>query len=123
MLTQLPALPETGFDVQYTEEYEGEDAYEEFVSTVLGSANVAWRAQFAAIGETYREPQLVLFRDATQSACGYANARVGPHYCPLDETFFAELKSRFGARGGDVAEAYVIAHKVGHHAQNLLGNI
>lgn len=129
VLAQLPAMQGTATETQYSTEYDGRDAYEEFVATVLGSANNALRNQFALIGAEYREPQLVLFRDATQSACGYADARVGPHYCPrdetiyLDETFFAELQSRFGARGGDVAEAYVIAHEVGHHAQHLLGGL
>lgn len=103
------------------------DNYQEFASTVLGSANDAWSQAFRSEGETYKEPKLVLFRGATQSACRGAVSEVGPHYCPLDqtiyldETFFQELTQRFHAKGGDVAEAYVIAHEVGHHVQEQLG--
>lgn len=108
-------------------QYAGADSYEVFASTVLGSTNDAWTAIFAQNNRTYTPPKLVLFRQATQSACGGATSDVGPHYCPLDhtiyldETFFDELTSRFGAQGGDVAQAYVIAHEVGHHAQEELG--
>jgi predicted metalloprotease len=114
---------------QDTSQYAGQDTYEVFVSTVLGSANDMWKAKFSEQGKEYHEPKLVLFRQYTDSACGGASSDVGPHYCPydetvyLDETFFDELTNRFGARGGDVAQAYVIAHEVGHHAQNLLGTL
>ena len=114
---------------QNTTQYEGEDAYELFASQVLGSNNDAWSAIFGQNNQTYVPPKLVLFRQATQSACGTATSSVGPHYCPLDqtiyldETFFEALKSRLGAQGGDVAEAYVISHEVGHHVQNQLGTI
>ncbi len=110
-----------------SQDFEGADDYEVFVSTVLGSNNDMWHRIFAENNLTYREPQLVLFRSATQGACGISTSEVGPHYCPgdetiyLDETFFDELQRRYKAQGGDVAEAYVIAHEVGHHAQNLLG--
>jgi predicted metalloprotease len=109
-----------------TSEFAGEDDYEVFAATVLGSNNELWAEVFTANGLQYTEPTLVLFRQATPSACGGANSRIGPHYCPLDETiyldetFFAELQQRFGAAGGDVAEAYVIAHEVAHHVQNEL---
>ncbi len=109
------------------EEFQGEDDYEVFASTVLGSTDDTWNAIFDAAGLTYAEPTLVLFRGITTSACGNASSAVGPHYCPrdetiyIDETFFDELVARFGAQGGDVAEAYVIAHEVGHHVQNRLG--
>lgn len=109
------------------EEFAGEDDYEVFASTVLGSTDETWGQVFAASGLDYVEPTLVLFRDATNSACGGASSAVGPHYCPLDETiyldetFFDELTARFGAEGGDVAEAYVIAHEVGHHVQRRIG--
>lgn len=108
-------------------EFQGEDDYEVFAKTVLGSTNDTWIPIFEQSGLQYVEPTLVLFRDSTQSACGGASSAVGPHYCPLDETiyidetFFDELVSRFGAEGGDVAEAYVIAHEVGHHVQKRIG--
>jgi uncharacterized protein len=108
-------------------EFEGSDSYEVFASTVLGSTNDMWTSVFKESNRTYTPPKLVLFRDATQSGCGTATSSVGPHYCPvdhtiyLDETFFNELKQRFKAQGGDVAEAYVIAHEVGHHVQQELG--
>lgn len=97
-----------------------------FVSVVLADTEDVWRELFAAAGETYREPKLVLFSDAVSSACGLQNAAVGPFYCPADETayidlsFYATLRERFGA-AGDFAQAYVIAHEIGHHVQNLLG--
>ncbi len=126
VLTQLPSVP---VEQQYlnTEEFAGEDDYEVFASTVLGSNNDMWQKIFEKSGDNYTEPKLVLFRSATESLCGTATSQVGPHYCPvdqtiyLDETFFNELTTRLGAQGGDVAEAYVIAHEVGHHAQNQLG--
>jgi uncharacterized protein len=110
-----------------TAQFEGADSYEVFASTVLGSNNDMWRDIFSKANRDYEPPKLVLFRQATESACGGASTQVGPHYCNLDqtiyldETFFDELTQRFGAQGGDVAEAYVIAHEVAHHAQNLLG--
>lgn len=108
-------------------QFEGEDSYETFASTVLGSTDAYWNQQLEAQQVTYQPPELVLFRGQTTSACGGASAMSGPHYCPLDatiyidETFFDELSTRLGAEGGDVAEAYVIAHEVGHHVQNELG--
>ncbi len=108
-------------------QFAGADSYETFTAKVLGSNNQVWDQIFATSGRTYREPKLVLFRSATQSSCGTATSQVGPHYCPadgtiyLDETFFDELQQRFRAKGGDVAEGYVIAHEVGHHVQNQLG--
>jgi uncharacterized protein len=97
-----------------------------FVSAVLGDTEDTWHALFEERGGTYREPTLVLFSGAVESACGYAQAAMGPFYCPGDQklyvdlTFFEELRSRFGAPG-DFAQAYVIAHEVGHHVQNLVG--
>src|SRR5690606_5919846 len=121
---EAPAAPQSGVQ---PEEFAGEDDYEVFAATVLGSNDDLWAEVFAANDLTYRPPTLVLFRNQTSSACGGATSAIGPHYCPpdttiyLDETFFDELTRRFGATGGDVAEAYVIAHEVGHHVQNLLG--
>ncbi|HYE22575.1 MAG TPA: neutral zinc metallopeptidase [Verrucomicrobiae bacterium] len=108
-------------------DFEGADNYEVFVSTVLGSTNEMWSKIFSQNNLTYNPPKLVLFRQATRGACGVSTSYIGPHYCPLDqtiyldETFFQELQNKFKAKGGDVAEAYVIAHEVGHHAQNELG--
>ncbi len=97
-----------------------------FVSAVLADTEDTWHALFEQMGGSYREPTLVLFSDAVDSACGFAQAAMGPFYCPgdqkvyLDLGFFDELHERFGAPG-DFAQAYVIAHEVGHHVQNLLG--
>jgi uncharacterized protein len=102
------------------------DVLADMSSVVLASTEDVWREQFAARGERYVEPQLVLFDGEVGSACGYATAAVGPFYCPadsqlyLDLSFFDELSQRFGAPG-DFAQAYVIAHEVGHHVQHLLG--
>ncbi|MCB1749082.1 MAG: zinc metallopeptidase [Gammaproteobacteria bacterium] len=97
-----------------------------FISVVLADTEDTWGALFAAAGRRYAEPQLVLFRDATPSACGLGQSAMGPFYCPadrkvyLDLAFFDELAQRFGAPG-DFAQAYVLAHEVGHHVQTLLG--
>jgi len=98
----------------------------EFLSVVLADTEDTWGALFQQAGRQYVDPKLVLFSGAVQSACGYAQAATGPFYCPadqklyLDTQFFQELQQRLGAKG-DFAEAYVIAHEVGHHVQNLLG--
>jgi predicted metalloprotease len=126
ILSQLQQTQVTQQNVDPSQ-FEGQDSYETFASAVLGSNNELWQQVFAQNNLRYTEPQLVLFRGATQSGCGIATSSVGPHYCPsdetiyLDETFFDELTQRFGATGGDVAQAYVISHEVGHHAQNKLG--
>ncbi|MBC8987168.1 neutral zinc metallopeptidase [Pedobacter sp. N36a] len=97
-----------------------------FVDGVLASTNQVWEQQFQEMGKVYEQPKLVLFTNNVQSACGSASAAVGPFYCPgdhkvyIDLSFYQELQNRFGA-GGDFAQAYVIAHEVGHHVQNLLG--
>jgi predicted metalloprotease len=102
------------------------DEGKKIISGVLASTEAVWDEQFRALGGTYEKPTLVLFTDAVQSACGNASAAVGPFYCPgdhqvyIDLSFYDELKNRFGA-AGDFAQAYVIAHEVGHHVQNLLG--
>jgi hypothetical protein len=123
LVSQLPVQ-----DVVQTEGKTGDpqDAEGKFVDGVLESTNQVWALQFESMGKTYEEPRLVLFTDAVQSACGNASAAVGPFYCPgdhrvyIDLSFYQELKDRFGA-SGDFAQAYVIAHEVGHHVQNLLG--
>jgi hypothetical protein len=96
------------------------------VSRVLGDTEDFWNQQFSAAGSSYPAPVLVLFSEAVQSACGMASAAVGPFYCPrdrkvyMDTSFFRDLDRRFGAPG-DFAQAYVVAHEVGHHVQNVLG--
>lgn len=97
-----------------------------FVKTVLADTEDIWNEEFARMGKTYEEPKLIIFRGKVQSGCGFAGAQMGPFYCPVDRTvyidlsFFNELHEKFGAPG-DFAQAYVIAHEVGHHVQNLLG--
>jgi predicted metalloprotease len=102
------------------------DEMSEFVSVVLADTEDTWNELFRRGGETYREPTLVLFSGAVESACGFAQAAVGPFYCPADQkvyidlSFYQDLRSRFQAPG-DFAQAYVIAHEIGHHVQNLMG--
>lgn len=103
-----------------------EDELADFTSVVLADTEDTWNAIFAEIGRDYPEPTLVLFSGAVQSACGFAQSAVGPFYCPADQkvyidlSFYDELKRRHQAPG-DFAQAYVIAHEVGHHVQNVLG--
>jgi len=117
---QQQAAPANGTTAQ--------DPRRDFVSRVLGDTEDVWGGIFQSMGKRYTPPRLVLFRDATQSACGVARTAVGPFYCPgdrevyLDTAFFDELRTRFGAPG-DFAAAYVIAHEVGHHVQNLMGTM
>ncbi len=104
----------------------GQDDLRQFVSVVLADTEDTWRDLFRRMGGVYQDPKLVLFTGAVQSACGFAQAAVGPFYCPADQkvyidlSFYQELKNRFRAPG-DFAQAYVIAHEIGHHVQNLLG--
>jgi predicted metalloprotease len=103
-----------------------EEQLVDFVSFVLNDAQDVWTDVFQRAGRTYEPAKLVLFRDVTPSACGRGQAAMGPFYCPgdakvyLDLSFFNELQRRFGAPG-DFAEAYVVAHEIGHHVQSLLG--
>jgi uncharacterized protein len=102
------------------------DEASKFVAVVLANTEDAWNEVFRQMGREYEEPRLVLFTDLIQSGCGFASGATGPFYCPQDRRvyidlgFFRQLQQRLGA-GGDFAEAYVIAHEVGHHVQNLLG--
>lgn len=99
----------------------------EFCATVLADTEDVWKKVFEENGRTYENPKMVLFTSNVQTACGSATSASGPFYCPADKkvymdlAFFEELKSKFGAQGGDFAIAYVIAHEVGHHVQNILG--
>lgn len=99
----------------------------EFAKTVFADTEDIWHKIFKENGMTYQEPKMVLFSGSVQSACGGASSASGPFYCPADKkvymdlTFFEELRTRFGAKGGDFAIAYVIAHEVGHHVQTILG--
>ena len=103
-----------------------EEPMVEFVSFVLDDAQAVWSHLLAQAGTPYEDTRLVLFRDAIDSACGFAQAATGPFYCPgdrkvyIDLGFFSELRDRFGAPG-DFAQAYVLAHEIGHHVQTLLG--
>ena len=103
-----------------------ENRLAKFVSVVLADTEDTWNELFRRSGKKYREPTLVLFSGAVESACGFASAAVGPFYCPNDQklyidlSFYGDLKNKFGAPG-DFAQAYVIAHEIGHHVQNLLG--
>ena len=103
-----------------------------FVSAILGSTEVEWKDAFAQAGKTYQPPALVMFSGATQSACGFAQAAMGPFYCPIDQkvyldtSFFQDLERRFracdaGSKTCQFSQAYVIAHEIGHHVQNQLG--
>lgn len=103
-----------------------EDQLAKFVSVVLADTEDTWHEMFKRAGKQYQEPKLVLYTDAIGSACGLGQAAMGPFYCPADQKvyidlgFYRDLKERFSAPG-DFAQAYVIAHEIGHHVQNLLG--
>jgi uncharacterized protein len=103
-----------------------------FLSAILGSTEVEWKDTFAQAGKTYEPATLVMFSDATQSACGFAQAAMGPFYCPIDQKvyldtrFFQDLERRFracdiGSKTCQFSQAYVVAHEIGHHVQNQLG--
>ena len=103
-----------------------QDELSQFTAVVLADTEDAWHQIFRQMGRTYEEPKLVLFANQTRSGCGFASSASGPFYCPqdrrvyIDMSFYRTLQERFGAPG-DFAQAYVIAHEVGHHVQNLLG--
>jgi predicted metalloprotease len=120
------ATTTAGGDVGPVSESAGEAERREFVTFVLNDVQDVWRATLPKYGDQYRDAKLVLFREATRSGCGVGQAGMGPFYCPLDErayldlSFFDELHQKFGANG-DFAQAYVIAHELGHHVQHILG--
>ena len=116
----------TGPSAEITPQAPVDDEMGRFVSMVLADTEKTWHGLFRAGGQQYREPKLVLFTGATRTACGIGQAAMGPFYCPADQkvyidlSFYDDLRSRFRAPG-DFAQAYVIAHEIGHHVQNLLG--
>ena len=118
----------TTMSTEQTTSTPANDDMRNFVAVVLAETEDVWNETFQKAGRTYEEPKLVLFSGAVESACGMADAAVGPFYCPadhkvyLDLVFFEDLHSRFGA-SGDFAQAYVIAHEIGHHVQTQLGII
>lgn len=125
LLQQVPDDPQSQVQTSRPQNRQ-EEELKQFVSVVLAKSEDVWNEVFRQNGRQYREPTLVLFTDQVRSACGMAGAAVGPFYCPADEkmyidlAFYDALRKRFEAPG-DFAQAYVIAHEVGHHVQNLLG--
>lgn len=112
-------------DVEYRPSAAEEERYQ-FVAVVLADTEEVWEREFARVGKAYKEPQLVVYRDQYPTGCGLGNAQMGPFYCPADQniyidlSFYDELARQFEAPG-DFAQAYVIAHEIGHHIQTLLG--
>ena len=127
LLQQMPQQPgQVGQPMPGGAVPPGQEELTHFVKVVLRDSEVVWDDIFRQHGQRYRYPKLVLFSGRVESACGFASAAVGPFYCPADERvyldlgFFREMKERFGATG-DFAQAYVIAHEIGHHVQKILG--
>ncbi len=120
--SNIPGLPGS----PQTQTAQNDDAEKAFISKVLADTEDTWTAVFKSFGKTYPDPTLVMYSGATQTRCGVGQAAMGPFYCPLDQkvyidlAFYDELKRRFNV-AGDFAQAYVIAHEVGHHVQNQLG--
>jgi hypothetical protein len=126
LLTQMPGGADESANSRPAPTGTPDDEAGQFAAFVLADTEDTWSALFQEAGSRYQPPTLVLFDDAVESACGFAESAVGPFYCPgdhkvyIDLSFFSELARRFGAPG-DFAQAYVIAHEVGHHIQNLTG--
>jgi hypothetical protein len=122
----VQGFPDAGAGSGSTTEVDPSDPVGAFVDAVGDDVQITWQELFEGAGRTYEPTQIVLFRGSTQTGCGLGTAKTGPFYCPadrrvyLDYSFFKELEQRFGA-SGDFAEAYVIAHEIGHHVQTLLG--
>ncbi len=123
-----PGAPPQQRQVQQGRRPAADDPGRQFVELVLAATEDVWREQFQRIGRTYREPKLVIYSGQTPTGCGIGSAAVGPFYCPVDQTayidlsFYRELELRHNAPG-DFAQAYVLAHEIGHHVQNLLGTM
>ncbi len=126
LMQQLPAQPAPMQQGGGAAPPAAQEPLRHFVAVVLRDTEIVWDDLFRQQGMTYRDPKLVLFSGRVDSACGLASAAVGPFYCPedskvyLDLDFYREMRTRFGVKG-DFAQAYVVAHEVGHHVQNLLG--
>jgi predicted metalloprotease len=126
LLQEVPEIQTPSVSVQRSGHPGENDELRDFVAVVLAETEDVWHEAFRKMGRTYQAPTLVLYSGAVESACGMAGSAVGPFYCPydhkvyLDLSFFEDLRTRFGA-SGDFAQAYVIAHEVGHHVQTLLG--
>jgi len=126
LLQSVPEVQTPSVSVEQGARPGANDDLRDFVAVVLADTEDVWSDAFRRMGKTYRPPTLVLFSQAVESACGMAGSAVGPFYCPFDQkvyldlSFFGDLRARFGAPG-DFAQAYVIAHEVGHHVQKLLG--
>jgi len=126
LLQSGPEIQSPPVSVERSGRPDANDDQRKFVAVVLGDTEDVWQETFRKMGRTYQPPTLVLFSNAVESACGMAGSAVGPFYCPYDQkvyldlTFFEDLRTRFGA-SGDFAQAYIIAHEVGHHVQTLLG--
>lgn len=125
-LTGAPTAMNPTESSQPVQETAQEKEMKQFIAVALADTEDVWRNQFKQLNKTYQDPRLVLFRGATRSACGMGEAAMGPFYCPgdqqvyIDMSFFQELRDRYKAPG-DFAQAYVLAHEVGHHVQTLLG--
>lgn len=122
---EIPGLP-GGSPSQAPQQTSTDDEKSRFIKQVLADTEDVWHRVFKKVGKTYREPKLVLFRNSYPTACGHGQAAMGPFYCPLDQkiyidlAFYEQLKRQFKAPG-DFAQAYVVAHEVGHHVQTILG--
>src|SRR5690554_306831 len=127
LLQEVQPIEQTTAPTQTRELSEKEKILGEFSEFVFVNNNETWEGIFRQNGMTYQQPGMVLFDDGVSTACGNASSAVGPFYCPADQKvymdlrFFDELHTRFGAKEGDFAVAYVIAHEIGHHVQNILG--
>ncbi len=126
-VTQFDQATATARKQSQPPEFSGDDSYQVFTAKVLASTTDTWTPIFASANQSYTAPKIVLFRTATASACGGATSQMGPHYCPadqmiyIDEIFYDALKTKFQANPTETAQAYVVAHEVGHHVQHQLG--